>query len=182
MFCCKGRQGPANGELLTTSYDYNRRPLQGKRPEQGWSVHPHHQREVGMTRTDVVASSRPQKADAAPIEERIVQRDAQALGVAGRFRSDDGARAADDGPCSGRAVRLQQQTDDDQHDTNTDDRNSPTPTTGPPRRKKAARRRKRRRLKRRQANRPRRLNRRRKRRLCRSRALTFAGRSAVACS
>src|SRR6185312_12644724 len=34
----------------------------------GSSKHRNHQREVGMTRTDVVASSRPQRADAAPCQ------------------------------------------------------------------------------------------------------------------
>src|ERR1700686_75674 len=42
-------------------------------PLGGLSVSSHHQREVGMTRTDVVASSRPQAPSAVPMRRRSIR-------------------------------------------------------------------------------------------------------------
>ena len=95
-----------------------------------------------MTRTDVVASSRPQKAGAAPKRKGSSSAMRRLVGVAGRFRPDDGARC-----CRRRRsppkkrCRLQDNNTTStttQHDTDADDgdlpveRNStPTKTTAP---------------------------------------------------
>ncbi len=185
-----------NGELKSINLRRIARS-KGKKPANGLEHSPKPSREVGMTRTDVVASSRPQKAGTAMMRKGSPKaRKLVVLSVAFALMMALSRRlsvfAAED-DCYERRTRRRARDDDvhgaadDDHDLRRRRRRRRRHQTRRRRRRLARRlknsrapRKNRRRLKRRKKNRRNRLSRRRRRRKprrCRSRASTFAGRS-----